>query len=170
MAATLRIRRASRAMLTYYNVSHSNSLGGSLLSIGEVSALTGLSDHVLRKYEREGLLLRPVTRDSAGRRLYDPIDVEWLRNCVRFRESGMPLAEIRRYVDLVKQGDGNERGRIGILRQHRVRLQEQRAAIDAALALTDRKIAIYEEHVDSGAPAAPWSETVEADEPSAATG
>ncbi len=133
-----------------------------MLSIGEVAARTGLSVHVLRKYEREGLLLSPVRRDGAGRRLYDPVDVDWLRNCVRLRESDMPLADIRRYVELVKAGNGTERERIAILQRHRTRLQDRRNAIDGALSLINHKIELYEDHVESGATDAPWAEPVRA--------
>jgi DNA-binding transcriptional MerR regulator len=131
-----------------------------MLSIGEVAARTGLSVHVLRKYEREGLLLSPVRRDGAGRRLYDPVDVDWLRNCVRFRESDMPLSDIRCYVELVRAGNGTERERVAILQCHRTRLQDRRNAIEGALSLIDHKIALYEDHLESGASDAPWAEPV----------
>lgn len=134
-----------------------------MLGIGEVAARTGLSVHVLRKYEREGLLLSTVRRDAAGRRLYDPVDVDWLQNCARLRESGMPLADIRRYVQLVKGGVGNETSRVDILQQHRARLREQRATIDSALTLIDHKISLYEDHLASGATDAPWAEPIRDD-------
>jgi len=40
------------------------------LTIGEVSALTGLPTHTLRFYEQEGLFFAPVRRDTAGRRVF----------------------------------------------------------------------------------------------------
>jgi hypothetical protein len=45
------------------------------------------------------------------------IDVDWLQNCVRFRQPGMPLADIWTYVELVKAGDGNETDRMDVLRR-----------------------------------------------------
>jgi hypothetical protein len=44
--------------------------------------------------------------------------VEWLSTCIVLRASGMPPTTIRRYVDLVSQGDGNEAARLAVLRQH----------------------------------------------------
>lgn len=130
------------------------------LNIGEVSGRTGLSTHVLRKYEREGLLLSPVERDSCGRRVYDPIDVDWLQNCVRFRQSGMPLADIRTYVELVKAGDGNETDRMDVLRRHRERLESEISSLISARELVDYKLSLYERHLDSGHRSAPWAEEV----------
>ena len=47
------------------------------LSIGEVSALTGLTTHTLRFYEQEGLFAAPVRRNAAGRRVFTADEVEW---------------------------------------------------------------------------------------------
>jgi hypothetical protein len=46
------------------------------LTIGQVAERTGLSVHALRFYEREGVLLDPVRRDTGGRRVYSDDDVE----------------------------------------------------------------------------------------------
>ncbi len=74
----------------------------------------------------------------------------------------MPLADIRRYVELVKAGSGTERERVAILQAHRTRLQDRRNTIDGALSLIDHKIGLYEDHLESGATDAPWAEPVHA--------
>jgi DNA-binding transcriptional MerR regulator len=88
------------------------------LGIGQVAERTGMSVHALRLYEREGLMAGPVRRDAGGRRVYTEWDVEWLLNCTKFRASGMPLATIRRFADLVRQGPGTEPARLELLREH----------------------------------------------------
>jgi DNA-binding transcriptional MerR regulator len=114
------------------------------LSIGQVSARTGLSVHALRFYEREGVLIGPVTRKANGRRVYSEDDVAWLADCVRLRSSGMPLAEIRRYAALVRHGAGTEEGRLAILRQHQDRLNAQMLGLRDCLDLVTYKIGVYE--------------------------
>lgn len=47
-------------------------------SIGEVSKLTGLEDHVLRYWETQFPSLRPI-RNRAGNRVYRPKDLEHVR-------------------------------------------------------------------------------------------
>ena len=51
-------------------------------SIGDVARELGISVHALRLYERRDLLIAPVQRDAAGRRIYSDQDVEWLQTCV----------------------------------------------------------------------------------------
>src|SRR3954453_15978157 len=77
------------------------------LSIADVAQCTGLSVHALRFYEREGLMLaQQVTRGTSGHRRYSRQDVHWLRICTKLRASGMSLAKIRHYAELVREGPG----------------------------------------------------------------
>ncbi|MFI9388168.1 MerR family transcriptional regulator [Kutzneria sp. NPDC052558] len=117
------------------------------LSIGEVAERTGLSVHALRFYEREGILANPVRRAAGGRRLYSEDDVEWLRLCILLRASGMPVPLIRRYTELVRQGDGNEQERLGLLRQHEQQVVEQIAELNRCLDVIRYKVAKYEDHL-----------------------
>ncbi|HEX3488284.1 MAG TPA: MerR family transcriptional regulator [Streptosporangiaceae bacterium] len=125
--------------------------GEPVLSIGQVAGRTGLSVHALRFYEREGLLATPVHRDGGGRRLYSEWDVEWLELCIKLRESGMPLVAIRRYAELVRDGEGNEADRLGLLREHEERITAQLTALQACLEVISFKVALYEERLARGA-------------------
>jgi DNA-binding transcriptional MerR regulator len=121
------------------------------LSIGDVARRTGLSVHALRFYEREGLLLSEhVARGTAGRRLYGPEDVRWLGICTKLRRSGMPLAQIRRFAELVREGPGNEEQRLELLREHQRRVEEQLAELDECLRIISRKVGVYEQHLADG--------------------
>ena len=115
------------------------------LGIGQAAQRTGLSVHALRFYEREGLLASPVQRGPDGRRAYGDDDLEWLELCVKLRSSGMPLAAIRRYAELVRQGAGNEPERLVLMRQHMERVTAQIAALDACLEVIACKVKLYEE-------------------------
>lgn len=117
------------------------------LSIGEVAERTGLSVHALRFYEREGILANPVRRAAGGRRLYSEDDVEWLRLCILLRASGMPVPAIRRYTELVRQGDGNEQDRLTLLRQHEQKVVEQIDELNRCLDVIRYKVAVYEDYL-----------------------
>jgi DNA-binding transcriptional MerR regulator len=121
------------------------------LSIGQVAGRTGLSVHALRFYEREGILATTVHRDSGGRRRYTEDDVDWLTLCMVLRESGMPLPEIRRYTELVRQGAGNEPERLVLLRAQQDRIAAQMAQLNRSLDLIRFKIGVYEDHLDATA-------------------
>lgn len=114
------------------------------LSIGQVARRTGLSVHALRFYEREGVLADPVRRGAGGRRIYSEHDIDWLAVCLKLRASGMPLTAIRQYAGLVHQGPGNERARLGIMREHRERVLAQIAELNECLNLISTKIEVYE--------------------------
>ena len=120
-----------------------------LLSIGEVSARTGLSVDTLRFYEREGLF-PPPQRDAGGRRVFSAADLGWIGICQRLRASGMPLPEIARYAEMVRAGSGNEDERLELLRRDEVRVQEQMAVLQDALDLISTKVAAYAEAVSLG--------------------
>jgi DNA-binding transcriptional MerR regulator len=120
------------------------------LSIGEVSALTGLTTHTLRFYEQEGLFVAPVRRNAAGRRVFTEAEVEWLKVCTKLRSSGMPLPEIRRYAALVTEGPGNESERFEILRRHEAKVRQQVADLQDALDTIHFKVELYARHLAAG--------------------
>jgi DNA-binding transcriptional MerR regulator len=120
------------------------------LSIGEVAQRTGLSVHALRFYEREGLLASPVERTADGRRAYREQDLEWLDLCIKLRSSGLPLAAIRRYAELVREGPGNEKQRLDILRQHQQRVTDQIAALTTCLQMITFKVNLYQDSLTAG--------------------
>lgn len=120
------------------------------LSIGEVAQRTGLSVHALRFYEREGLFANPVRRLSNGRRIYHEEDLEWLAICTKLRSSGMPLVMIRQYIELVRQGPGNEHERLEVLRRHENHVETQIRELQDTLAVMRHKVRIYEDHATRG--------------------
>jgi DNA-binding transcriptional MerR regulator len=121
------------------------------LSIGDVARETGLSVHALRFYEREGLMLsQQVARGTGGHRRYSDQDVYWLRICTKLRASGMPLANIRRYAELVREGPGNEPQRLELLRAHQRHIENQLAELHACLQTITRKVGVYEQHLADG--------------------
>ena len=126
------------------------------LTIGDVAARTGLSIDTLRFYERDGLMISPVPR-RGGKRAYGDADVAWLEICRRLRESDMPLAEIRRFAALVRQGTGNEAERLELLRRHEDRVRARMAALADALDVISGKVETYAEHVARGTAAGVWA-------------
>ena len=128
------------------------------LGIGDVARSTGLSVHALRFYEREGLLVtQQIARGTGGQRRYRPDDVHWLRICIKLRRSGMPLAEIRRLAELVREGPGNEPQRLELLREQQRRVENQLAELGECLRIISRKVGIYEPHLTDATAEPFWS-------------
>jgi DNA-binding transcriptional MerR regulator len=118
------------------------------LSIGQVAGRTGLSVHALRFYESKGLFANPVRRGPGGRRVYSQDDVEWLTVCIILRAAGMPLPAIRGYADLVREGAGNEKQRLTLLREHEEHVTAQIGRLTQCLDLIRFKVGVYEDLLD----------------------
>lgn len=136
---------------------------GELLSIGEVSARTGLSTHTLRFYEQEGLVIGPVRRYAAGRRLLTAEEVTWLRVCTELRSSGMPLAPIHRYGQLVREGPGTVDGRLHLLQEHEAKVRRQVADLQEALAVIHGEVELHSRHLAAGTADELWRDGPECD-------
>src|SRR3954471_13920303 len=68
-----------------------------VLRIGELSRRLGVSDHVLRAWERRYGLLRPV-RTTGGFRLYSEADLDRVRRMQAYLEQGLSAAQAARAV------------------------------------------------------------------------
>ncbi|MDR2998529.1 MAG: MerR family transcriptional regulator, partial [Microbacterium sp.] len=105
-------------------------------------AVTGVTGHTLRYYERIGLITA-VARNAGNQRRYSAADVEWVRFLLRLRETGMPVALMREYARLRERGPATVASRMQLLEEHQGALRAQIALLRAhERALTD-KIAIY---------------------------
>lgn len=69
------------------------------MKIGEASKSSGISERMIRHYEKIGLMPTPSRRDS-GYRDYDDRDVHTLRFIGRARDLGFPIEEIRQLLEL----------------------------------------------------------------------
>jgi Cu(I)-responsive transcriptional regulator len=69
------------------------------MKIGAASAASGVSERMIRHYEKIGLMRKAVRRDS-GYRDYGEADVHTLRFIGRARDAGFPIEEIRQLLTL----------------------------------------------------------------------
>lgn len=69
-----------------------------MMTVNEVSKLTGVSIRTLQYYDTIGLL-PPAGYTEAGYRLYDDAAMERLQQILLFRELEFPLKEIKRILD-----------------------------------------------------------------------
>ncbi|MDT0306033.1 MerR family transcriptional regulator [Streptomyces sp. DSM 44917] len=111
-------------------------------TISEVSAHTGLSVHTLRWYERIGLMPH-IDRSHTGQRRYSDKDVSWLALVNKLRLTGMAVADMVRYADLVRQGEHTYAERRALLVATRQSVLDRIEELRSTLAVLDYKIDLY---------------------------
>ncbi|WP_251066270.1 MerR family transcriptional regulator [Streptomyces sp. ISL-36] len=113
-------------------------------TISEVAARTGLSAHTLRWYERIGLMPH-VDRSHTGQRRFTERDLHWLAFVGKLRLTGMPVAVMVRYAELVREGEHTSAERRELLETTRRDVLSRIAELQDTLAVLDVKISHYEE-------------------------
>jgi DNA-binding transcriptional MerR regulator len=111
-------------------------------TISEVVAYTGLSAHTLRWYERIGLMPH-VDRSHSGQRRYTDRDLDWLDFVGKLRLTGMPVADMVRYAELVREGDHTYPERLELLVAHREDVRRRITELRDTLDVLDYKIDLY---------------------------
>lgn len=112
-------------------------------SIGEVAERSGLSRDTLRWYERIGLM-DYIGRDHTGKRRFSDRDLQWLALIGRLRTTGMSVADMLRYAELVRAGDATFPQRLAMFRDTRAEVLAKIDELRQTLAVLDHKIALYE--------------------------
>jgi len=75
------------------------------LTIQQMAHRSGFSEPTLRYYEKIGLLGEVARDESSGHRRYGPATVDRVEALACLRSSGMTVGGMRRYLDLLAEGD-----------------------------------------------------------------
>jgi DNA-binding transcriptional MerR regulator len=114
------------------------------LSIQQTAERTGVSAHTLRYYERIGLI-SPVSRAASGHRRYESHDLDWIDFLKCLRSAGMPIRDMQRYAELLREGDSTLAERIALLEEHRTRIEHKMDTLARSLDAITWKIEHYKE-------------------------
>jgi DNA-binding transcriptional MerR regulator len=121
---------------------HPRPDGEDRYTISEAAACTGLSAHTLRWYERIGLMPH-VDRSHTGQRRFTNKDLDWLALVGKLRLTGMPVADMVRYAELVRAGEHTMDERRELLETTRRNVRHRIAELRDTLAVLDYKIDMY---------------------------
>lgn len=116
-------------------------------TIKQVSEKTKLKAHVLRYYEKEGLLPF-VGRSESGIRHYTEDDLEWLGLICCLKNTGMTIKQIKEFVELSMQGGETLKRRCEMLAEHKKGVEAQIEEMQKHLRKVDHKIAYFTEQYE----------------------
>lgn len=117
-------------------------------TISQVAQMMGVTPSTLRYYDKEGLL--PNVKRVNGIRIFEDTDFPWLRilNCLK--GTGMPLRQIKKYVDLCADGDATLEQRYAIIKEQRQHVLDQIEQLNFYLKELDYKDWYYQEAIKAG--------------------
>ncbi|ALC81968.1 MULTISPECIES: MerR family transcriptional regulator [Bacillus] len=102
-----------------------------------------VSANTLRYYEKEGIL-KNISRDSSGRRIYNDENIESINFIRILRLTGMSIANIRKYFELYELGDDTLLQRKEMMMQHKSRVKNKINEYLNYLDVISYKAAMYE--------------------------
>lgn len=119
------------------------------LTISEVGEKMNLTVHTIRYYDKEGLLPF-VERTESGIRYFSEQDIEGLAliNCLK--STGMPIKEIKSFVDWCVEGDSTLNQRYAMFIERKESVLKQISELQKALDRIEHKCWYYKTAVEAG--------------------
>lgn len=111
-------------------------------SISQAAERFGIEPHTLRFYEKEGIIHPQRTQN--GIRVYTEENLGQLEMVLCLKSTGMPLKDIKRYFDLVEQGDETLDQRLEIFTSHREHVLAEIETLQKYLCKIEHKIQWYQ--------------------------
>lgn len=129
-------------------------------TVGEAGKRLGLPASTLRYYDKEGLLPF-VERSDSGTRMFKDADFEWLRIIECLKKTGMPLADIRNFIEMAMRGDETIEERLSLIVRQKETVIRQMEMLDKTLRTLEFKQWYYETAKAAGTTDVPRNMTQE---------
>lgn len=125
-----------------------------LYTVGEMAKLLGVPTSTLRYYDKEGLLPF-VERSEGGQRIFKEEDISWLRVIECMKKTGMPLKDIKLFIEMVMEGDHTIPERLEIIKKQRDAVRAQLEDVQNTLDVIEFKCWYYEKANEAGSTSVP---------------
>jgi DNA-binding transcriptional MerR regulator len=118
-------------------------------SIGEVAKELDLTVYTLRYYDKEGLMPF-VDRTPSGTRVFKESDIEALKIIECLKSTGMPIKEIKAFIDWCSEGDSTLKQRYEMFMERKASVEAQMAELKKTMELIEHKCWYYKTAIDAG--------------------
>lgn len=118
-------------------------------SIGEVAKELNLTPYTLRYYDKEGLMPF-VERTSNGTRLFKESDMDALKIIECLKLTGMPIKEIKNFIDWCSDGDSSLQQRYDMFLERKAAVEAQMKDLERTIEVIEHKCLYYKTALDAG--------------------
>lgn len=118
-------------------------------TVGEMAKKMGVAPSTLRYYDKEGLLPF-VERSGGGIRMFKDSDFEWLSIIECLKKTGMPIKDIKTFIDWCIEGDSTIGKRLALINEQREAMLLQMKQMQETLNMLNYKRWYYETAQQAG--------------------
>jgi DNA-binding transcriptional MerR regulator len=118
-------------------------------SISEVAKELNLTPYTLRYYDKEGLMPF-VERTHSGNRLFKESDIGALKVIECLKSTGMPIKEIKNFIDWCSDGDSTLQQRYDMFIDRKAIVEAQIEELKKTMEVIEYKCSYYKSALDAG--------------------
>lgn len=118
-------------------------------TVGEIAKRLRVAPSTLRYYDKEGLLPF-VERSDGGIRLFHDKDMSWLSIIECMKKTGMPIKEIKQFIDWCIEGDTTIDNRLALIEAQRQAVERKMAEMQEHLHMLEYKAWYYQTAKQAG--------------------
>lgn len=118
-------------------------------SISEVAKKMNLTVYTLRYYDKEGLMPF-VERTPNGTRLFKESDLDALKIIECLKSTGMPIKDIKNFIDWCSQGDSTLQQRYEMFMERKAVVEAQMEELKKTMEVISHKCWYYKTALDAG--------------------
>jgi len=120
-----------------------------IYTVGEAARKIDVAASTLRYYDKEGLFPF-IERSGGGMRMFKDDDLSWLKTIECLKKTGMPIKDIKHFIDYCMEGDSRIDERLEIIRAQRESVVRQMEEMQAMLDMLSYKCWYYEKAKEAG--------------------
>jgi DNA-binding transcriptional MerR regulator len=118
-------------------------------SISEVAKELNLTVYTLRYYDKEGLMPF-IERTASGTRLFKESDIDALKIIECLKATGMPIKEIKNFIDWCSEGDSTLQQRYNMFMERKASVEAQMEELKKTMELIEHKCSYYKTALAAG--------------------
>jgi DNA-binding transcriptional MerR regulator len=118
-------------------------------SISEVAKELNLTVYTLRYYDKEGLIPY-VERTTSGTRVFKESDIGALKVIECLKSTGMPIKEIKNFIDWCSDGDSTLQQRYDMFMDRKSIVEAQIEELKKTMEVIEHKCSYYKTALEAG--------------------